>query len=182
MPEKADVDTEKVVGFITEAQPAIIIDKIRKETEKDPTLQKLSEIIKTGDWSKHKKDINIAPFIPIKDELYEAEGLILRMSRIILPAKLQKKVIQVAHEMGHFGKTKTKQMLRAKYWFPTMNTMIDNEIERCFECQITTRQHTEEPIKPTTIPQRPWEEIAIDFAGPFPDGHYNLVAIDKRTR
>ena len=83
--------------------------------------------------------------------------------------------------MGHFGKTKTKQMLRSKYWFPTMNMMIDELIGRCFECQVATKQHTEEPIKPTVIPQKPWEEIAIDFGAPYPDGHYNLVAIDKRT-
>lgn len=24
--------------------------------------------------------------------------------------------------------------------------------------------------------------MSIDFDGPYPDGHYNLVAIDKRTR
>ena len=27
-----------------------------------------------------------------------------------------------------------------------------------------------------------WDVIAVDFSGPYPDGHYNLVAIDKRTR
>ena len=63
-----------------------------------------------------------------------------------------------------------------------MNMMIDQLIAGCFECQVATKQHTEEPIKPTVIPQKPWEEIAIDFGGPYPDGHYNLVAVDKRTR
>jgi transposase InsO family protein len=57
-----------------------------------------------------------------------------------------------------------------------------NSLQDAFECQVATKQHTEEPIKPTVIPQKPWEEIAIDFGGPYPDGHYNLVAIDKRTR
>ena len=32
------------------------------------------------------------------------------------------------------------------------------------------------------ITKEPWEEISIDFGGPYPDGHYNLVAIDQRTR
>ena len=32
------------------------------------------------------------------------------------------------------------------------------------------------------IPKKPWDTIAVDFGGPYPDGHYNLVAIDKRTR
>ena len=102
------------------------------------------------------------------------------MNLTVLPNKLQKKMIKIAHEMGHFGKTKTKQMLRSKYWSPTMNMMIDELIRRYFECQVVTKQHIEEPTKPTVIPQKPWEEI--DFGGPYPDGHYNLVAIDKRTR
>ena len=33
-----------------------------------------------------------------------------------------------------------------------------------------------------TIPDEPWDTLAADFGGPFPDGHYNLVVIDKRTR
>jgi hypothetical protein len=28
----------------------------------------------------------------------------------------------------------------------------------------------------------PWEVVSVDFGGPYPDGHYNLVVIDKRTR
>ena len=32
------------------------------------------------------------------------------------------------------------------------------------------------------IPEKPWESICVDFGGPYPDGHYNLVAIDRRTR
>ena len=91
-------------------------------------------------------------------------------------------MVKVAREMGHFGKTKTKQMPRAKYWFPGMNSMIDELIGGCYECHVTTRQHTEQPIKPSVIPDKPWEEVCIDFGGPYPDGHYNLVAVDKRTR
>jgi len=32
------------------------------------------------------------------------------------------------------------------------------------------------------ILKKPWDVIAVDFSGPYSDGHYNLVAIDKRTR
>ena len=80
------------------------------------------------------------------------------------------------------GMTKTKRMIRGKYWFPTMNSMIEQIIGQCYECQVTTKQHRQEPVKVTDIPKKPWDVIAVDFSGPYPDGHYNLVAIDKRTR
>ena len=69
-----------------------------------------------------------------------------------------------------------KQMLRAKYWFPGMNSMIDQMTGHCFDCQVTTKDRRQEPIKPLVIPKEPWEQISIDFGGPYP------VAIDQRTR
>ena len=73
-------------------------------------------------------------------------------------------------------------MLREKYWFPLMNSMIDTAIDQCYECQVATKGNREEPIKVTSIPNRPWDTVSIDYGGPYPDGHYNLVLIDKRTR
>jgi hypothetical protein len=34
----------------------------------------------------------------------------------------------------------------------------------------------------TEIQENPWEVVSVDFGGPYPDGHYNLLVIDKRTR
>ena len=54
-----------------------------------------------GNWKTDKKDVNLASFYPIKDEYYEAQGLIFRMERIILPTNLQQKILKVAHRIGH---------------------------------------------------------------------------------
>jgi len=73
-------------------------------------------------------------------------------------------------------------MIRGKHWFPTINIMIEQIIGRCYEFQVATKQHRQELIKVTDIPKKLWDVIAVDLSGPDPDGHYNLVAIDKRTR
>ena len=113
--------------------------------------------------------------------VYEAQGLIFRMERIVLPTKLQQKIIKTAHKLGHLGTTKKKQMIRAKYWFPGMNGMIDQMVGHCYDCQVTTQDRFQEPIKPSAIPKEPWEEISVDFGGLYPDGRYNLVVLDQRT-
>ena len=174
-------DTEKILKTAIEMEHAVVLDRIKEETQKDGVLQKLSQTIKRDDWNVKKRDVDLAPFYPIKDEIYEAQGLIFRMERIILPSSLQQKIIKTAHKLRHLGTTKTKQMLQAKYWFPNMNAMIDQMIGHCYDCQVTTKNHREEPIKPSVNPEEPWEQIAIDFRGPHPDGHYNLVVIDQRT-
>ena len=63
-----------------------------------------------------------------------------------------------------------------------MNSMIENIAKECFECQVTTKQSKREPVKIVDIPSKPWDTLSIDFGGPYGDGHYNLVAVDKRTR
>ena len=90
--------------------------------------------------------------------------------------------MKIGHKLGHLGKTKTKKMLQEKYWFPIINSMIDTAIEKCYNCQVARKSHKEEPIKITGIPNKPWDTVSVDLGGPFPDRHYNLVVIDKRTR
>ena len=174
--------TEKVVKSILIAEHAVVLDRIRKETGKDKQLQKLYKRIVKEDWQKHRKDHDISPFYSIRHELYVMNGLIFRFNQILIPPSLQNTVIKAAHSLGHLGMTKTKQMLREKYWFPEMNKMTERVVENCYECQLTTKQHRQEPVKMTQIPEKPWEVVSVDFGGPYPDGHYNLVVIDKRTR
>ena len=80
--------------------------------------------------------------------------------------------------------TRTKQMLRAKYWFPRLNSMAEETVTvtKCYQCQIATPEYRQEPVKPSEIPETEWHTLSADFGGPYPDGHYNLVVIDKRTR
>ena len=173
-------NTQKVVKSVLTTEHAVVIDRIRKETAGDKQLQKLYKRIIKEDWQKHRKDDDIKPFFSIRYELHVMNGF--RLNQIVIPSKLQNTVIKAAHSLGHLGMSKTKQMLREKYWFPEMNTMTENVVEKCYECQLTTKQHRQEPIKMTEVPEKPWEVVSIDFGGPYPDGHYNLVVIDKRTR
>lgn len=111
-----------------------------------------------------------------------AEDLVFKSNKIVLPAKLQQDLFDIAHNSGHLGSTNTKQMLRTKYWFPYMNSLVDHTVEQCFECKVPNTRIKEEPIKPSVISSKPWETVSADFSGPCPGGQYNLVVIDKRTR
>ncbi|CAG2246282.1 unnamed protein product [Mytilus edulis] len=175
-------ETERVIKAVIHNEHAVILERLQEETNKDEHLIKLKDCILKTNWERNKKDMDIIPYYHMRNELYVAEGLVFRLNQIIVPKTLQEKVINAAHKMGHFGMTKTKQMLRERYWFPTMNAMVEENIKHCFECQVTTKQQGNEPLKMTEIPENPWEVVSVDFGGPYPDGHYNLVVIDKRTR
>ena len=109
----------------------------------------------------------MAPFYPLKKELFEAQGLLFRMEWIALPKRLQQNV-KTAHQLGHLGMTKIKHMLRAKFWFSGMNVMIDQTIGHCFDCQVPTKDHKKEPVNPSVIPERNGSKSRLILVDPTP--------------
>ena len=70
-------------------------------------MQKLAQRILEGDWDKYRRDKDIEPYMHIKQELSMTEGL-FRQERIIIPEKLQRKIVKIGHSLGHLGKTETE--------------------------------------------------------------------------
>ena len=182
LPTTENDKTEKVVRQISRSENSTTLEELRKETEKDEIIQEIMRSIHKGDWKMQKKNEKLKPYLDMQEEFSTVNGLLYRVDRIVVPESLQRKIVKIGHNMGHLGKTKTKQMLREKYWFAAMNSIIDQVIEQCYECKVATKDSKEEPIKPSEIPAKPWDVIAVDFGGPYPDGHYNFVLVDKRTR
>ena len=172
---------EKGIKWLMKAEHGIIEDHIRKATDTDDELQEILKTLRNGNWKMLKKgDLNV--FYHIRNDLYEVNGILMRDGKIVAPRKLQRKLVILAHEGAHLGKTKTKERLRRKYWFPALSDMVDEIVGRCFDCSVATKDSRSEPIKMTEIPEESWDTISMDFGGPYPDGHYNLVLIDKRSR
>ena len=182
LPDTEKDDTEKTIKLVIRNEHGVVMKSIREATDKDEVLQQVLKRMKQNDWEKHKKNREIMPCYLVRHKLSRAKGLILRCNQIVIPEKLQKEFIKAAHSLGHFGMTHTKQMLRAKYWFPRLNSMVEETVTKCYQCQITTAEHRQEPVKPSEIPETEWHTLSADFGAPYPDGHYNLVMIDKRTR
>ena len=179
--DESDVTaTEKQVKAIVEIEQSIVLSKIEKETKEDTELQRVKEAIHTGIWSRN--DPVLKPYIDLQSELYEAERVILRLNKIVAPASLRKKIIRVAHNQGHLGISKTKEMIHQKYWWPGMNIQIEESVKGCFECQISTNAKRTEPAKMTELPTRPWSSVEVDFCGPFPNGKYVLDVTDQYSQ
>ena len=101
--------------------------------------------------------------------MYRANELILRKRQLVIPEKFQKATVKAAYSMGHVGMAVTKQMLRR------LNSLVEGMISKCLQCQISSDKQTQEPVKPTEIPEMAWHTISAHCGGPYPDGHYNLV-------
>ena len=97
----------------------------------------------------------------------------------MIPTELQNKTVDIAHE-GHLGIVKTKALMREKVWFPSMDKLVETKVTSCLACQTATPVMNREPLKMSTLPDRPCEEMSVDFA--LVDGEILLLVIDDYSR
>ena len=121
------------------------------------------------------------PYAPTAAELCVIGYIVLRGTRIVLPSTLRSRALTLAHE-GHLGIVGTKQHLRTKVWWPGMDRAAEKYCKSCHGCQITSRPDAPEPLRPTTLPEGPWQALAVDLLGPLPSKHSILVAVDYYSR
>ena len=174
---QSQYDDEYIRMVALHAVPlALRIQEIEQASSKDGELQAIRECLVNERWENLP-----TPYLPMRNELTFIGHVVLRGTRIIVPQVLRKRVIELAHE-GHQGIVKTKERLRSKVWWPGIDREADKKCRECFGCQLVTKNISSPPVKPTQMPQLPWEELALDLLGPMPSGEYLLVLVDYFSR
>ena len=143
LPETQKTGHEQHVRAVVEIDHAVVIEIIRSATQNNRELQKLKAALETGSWD--RTDPDLAPYHDLQAEIYISDGVLLRLDGIIPPEALRNKIIAVAHKQGHLGISKTKELMRRKYWLPMMNKRIEDIVSACFSYQIATNTHPTEP-------------------------------------
>ena len=78
--------------------------------------------------------------------------------------------------------SKAKSLLRTFCWFPGMDKAVENKVRECLPCQAVQPASNEQPIKPSELPSGPWQYVKMDFQGPYPNGDYIFIMIDRYSR
>ena len=150
-------------------------------------MQCLANLICTQSWRNIERlpeqfrDANRAELSRFKQVRHELTvnhetHVILRDSRIVVPAALRDKAVSIAHE-GHQGLVKTKQLLREKIWFPGIDDTVQRMIKNCIACQVNGPSNHPDPLQMSPLPPDPWHTVHMDFCGPFPSGEYLLPSM-----
>ena len=183
------VADEYINYIFTNAVPkALTPEEVMVATKEDVTLQAVISALNTGKWYVREPtgDIDMDTFnalARIRTDLASANArnTLMRGTWIVIPQCLQRRVVNLAHE-GHEGVIKTKKLLREKVWFPGIDKLVKECVANCIPCQASTHVKTREPLRMTNLPKGPWQNISVDFCGPFPSGDYLLFAIDDYSR
>ena len=167
-----------IIKMVKNKENAGVSNNLKDAAKKDKTMIFLKERILQGDWKKHKKYSLINQLYFVRDNLSVIDDLVYMNDLCIPPYALREDVVKKLHEMGHLGETKGLNLLWQTYWWPGCSSAMKEAVRECHECQIVTKQHNIEPMKPEILPQGSFQKVAIYFNGPFYDGYYPLLFAD----
>ena len=152
-------DMEVLVHSIFENLPATIdkLEQFRRSFVNDQVMQKLKQYIRhEGPQRKLGAFPEMQAYWDIRDELHEAEGLLLFGKRLVVPASLRSDMLQVIHE-GHLGRDKCKASARVSLYWPLMGVAIKHVVGRCAVCQKYRAVNQTEPLIPHSVQALKWQ-------------------------
>lgn len=89
---------------------------------------------------------------------------------------------------GHLGTAKTLEAITHRFYWPRMHAEIRKYVSSCPACQ-SNKASTQAPaglLQPLPIPDRPWQQVTLDFITQLPRtarGHDAIVVfVDKLTK
>lgn len=117
----------------------------------------------------------------LRDDIgrYEAEGYRLRnellykeiddVLLVVVPRSMRIQIVRQAHELGHFGITKTEALVRRDYWFKGMRHIVERVVRNCVNCILAERKHGKPEGMLHTIDKGeiPFETYHVDHLGPL---------------
>ena len=181
LPLERDIGNEEVVdpvGVFNLMQFDPLPVTVRRETQRDLVLAQVYEMTSKG-WL-YNQNPDLSPFFTHRDEITLQSGCLMWGIRVKIPPKLRPQVLKKLHR-GHMGVVKMKAIACSYIWWPGIDKEIELTAKSCPGCQLTQREPSTVPVHPWEWPSLPWQQIHIDFAGPFLDSMF-LVVVDAHSR
>ena len=74
-----------------------------------------------------------------------------------------------------------KALARSHMWWPGLDNDLEMMVESCQECQSVKQTPPQAPMHPWIWPLKPWQQVHINFAGPFL-GKMFFIAVDAHSK
>ena len=106
-------------------------------------------------------------------------------ARPFIPLNFRKAIFDSIHGLGHPGVERTRQSVRSKVVWPSLNEDVSRWARDCNACQLAkVTRHTVPPIGDFTVPQKRFDHLHLDIVTlPISNGYrYLLTIVDRFTR
>ena len=120
----------------------------------------------------------IKPYHQVASELTVEKGLLMRASRVVIPAALRVSILDKLH-LGYQGIVKSRERAKQSVWWPGLSRQLEEVVKSCTECCKNSPPGVE-PLLPSRLPQLPWQKVGTDL---FEYNKYTyLLIIDYYSR
>lgn len=184
LPETDDSDesehaTEVLLLQESDSYKPLSAKVVASETQKDPVLSRVAVMIREG-WPTSTYDDDLAPFIRRRNELSTEQNVILWGHRVVVPTSLQPHLLLDLHEQ-HDGIVRMKAIARQYFWWPKIDSQIEDISATCERCQQTAPLPAKLPVASWNWPSAPWTRLHVDYAGPFMNAMF-LIIVDAHSK
>jgi RNase H-like domain found in reverse transcriptase/Reverse transcriptase (RNA-dependent DNA polymerase)/Integrase zinc binding domain/Integrase core domain len=176
-----DEHAEIEVKAITSENP-VSSELVRLRTSRDPLLSQVVRYTQEG-WPKNKSTIeeNLHPYFAHHAELWINKGIVMWGLRVVLPGSLTQDVLKQLHST-HPGIVKMKGLARQYVWWPGIDAAIEQAVHACTRCAEHRDNPAVAPLHPWAFPEKPWQRLHIDLAGPFLNNNMWLIIVDAHSK
>lgn len=153
------------------------LDRLRAATIQDRDLQQVIHYVYNG-WPA-AVPTHLKGFQQAQGELSMVDGLLVYGTRVVIPASQHQEMLEMLHE-SHQGLHKCRARAQMSLWWPGLSRDLKDYVEKCRECRKHRPVQRNEPLRPTELPERPWQKLGADLL--HYDGKDYLVVIDYYSR
>ena len=177
--EMMSIQIKMQLGAITDPSEGIMVspDQLDKASEEDPVLEKLRKNILQGSpETMRDTDPSIHKYWNVRNSLSISGHTIFMNDRIVIPHVYKAKMLKHLH-VAHQGVSSMSNRANSSLYWPGMHKDIRNTRWNCMKCNEVAPSYSKEPLKPTLIPQYPFQHVALDYMEYA--GHSYLVYVDR---
>ena len=151
--------------------------EVAQETKADPILRRAYQYTLYGWNRKSHMEPRLQPYSRRSDKVSVKEICLLLGTRVIIPQKLQSRVLA---DENHMGSNRVKALAKSHIWWPSLDMKLK---ELCKKCEICQSQRNKPPAgipHPWMHPTAAWERVYADFAEL--EGQNYLIMIDAYSK
>ncbi len=140
----------------------LALQKVQDETEKDPILVRLRQMIIEGFPQRKEQCPEISEYWGVRNDLVVNGGIVMLGKRLVIPKSLRTEMLNELH-CAHQGIVRIKRRARQCMFWPGINNEITQRVQSCKECAENQASQGREPLVKDDTPTRPAEAIAADL-------------------
>ena len=131
-------------------------------------------------WPNSRLSGDLQQFYQRRESLTIVNNCLVFGDRVVIPESLRLPILRQFHA-GHPGIVRMKSLARSYVYWPNMDSHIETLVKNCSRCMIASKNPPRITPQPWPTPDKAWERVHIDFAGPM-NGVMYMVVVDAYSK